>query len=56
MEDEHYRSIKTNFIYIKQLKHDNIIKYKALYLNRRKRVCRLIMEHSPFPSLRPGLD
>lgn len=43
MEDEHYRSIKTNFINMKQLKHENIIRYKAIYLNRQKRICKLVM-------------
>ena len=54
MEDEHYRSIKTNFFNIKQLKHENIIKYKALYLNPKQRLCHLVMEYLPYPKLRQG--
>lgn len=56
MEDEHYRSIKTNFINIRQLKHSNIVKYKALYLNPKLRLCHLVMEYTPFSPLRPGMD
>lgn len=56
MEDEHYQGIKTNFINMKQLKHDCIIKYKALYLNSKKRVCHLLMEYLPFGRLKPFMD
>ena len=48
MEDEHYRSIKTIFFNIKQLKHENIIRYKALYLNPKQRLYHLAMEHLPY--------
>lgn len=56
MEDEHYQSIKTNFINIRQLKHSNIIKYKALYLNPKMRLCHLVMEYTPFPPLKQNMD
>ena len=56
MEDEHFRSIRTNFISIKQLKNDHIIKYKALYLSSKNRVCHLVMEYLPYKRLHKGLE
>lgn len=41
---------------MKQLKHDCIIKYKALYLNPKKRVCHLLMEYLPFGHLKPFME
>jgi len=51
MEDEHYLGIKANFLYIKQLRHRAIIKYKALYLDRQNSLCHLLMECFPYPTL-----
>ena len=36
---------------MKELKHQSICNYKALYLDNKKRVAYLVMEHFPFPSL-----
>jgi len=43
--------LKTNFINMKQLQHHSIIKYKAIYLNSKNRICHLVMEYFPHPSL-----
>lgn len=37
------------------MKHDGLIKYKALYLNPNQRKCHLVMEYLPYPSLKRGL-
>ena len=55
MEDEHFRFLKTNFINMKQLKSEHIIKYKALFLNTKTRLCHLVMEYLPYPSLKSPL-
>ena len=53
-EDEHFRFLRTNFINIRQLRHKSIIKYKALFINDKIRVCHTILEYFPHPSLKPG--
>ena len=55
MQEEQIRFLKTNFISIRQLKNDNIIGYKALYLDSAKHTCHLVMEYAPFPHLKPGM-
>lgn len=56
MEDEHFHGLKTNFISMKQLRHECIVKYKALYLNSKKRICHLVMEYFPFKNLKAPLE
>lgn len=36
---------------IKNLCHDHIIKYKALFLEMNNKQCHLVMEYLPFPNL-----
>lgn len=51
LDDEHIHFLKKNFLAIKDLNHPNIIKYKALYFDKKKRTCFLVMEYLPFPNL-----
>ena len=37
---------------MKCLNHENIIKYKALYLDKAKRISYLIMDYIPYPTLK----
>lgn len=55
MEDEHFLFLKTNFMDIKRLTHKSIIKYKAIYINPKQRVCNIVMEFCPQPHLRHGM-
>ena len=52
-EDEHFRSLRTNFMTIKKLKQKSLIKYKALFINDKIRVCHTVLEYFPHPPLRP---
>ena len=56
MEDEHFYFLKTNFINIKQLKHESVISYKALFMNSKQRKCHLVMEYLPYPNLKRGIS
>jgi hypothetical protein len=42
-EDEHFSSLKSNFIFMKRLKHSSIIRYESLYLDIKKRTGWLVM-------------
>lgn len=51
IEEEDLPALKSNFLVMKRLKHPNIIKYEALYIDMRKRVGWLVMELVAWPSL-----
>lgn len=40
-----------NFKTIRKLKHENIISYKAIYIERKRNICNLVMEYIPEPNL-----
>lgn len=43
--------LKDNFLAIRSLDHLNIVKYKALYIDMRKKLCYIVMEYVNLPSL-----
>lgn len=51
MDEEHIMELKNNFVVVKQMKHESIINYTALYIDMRKKLCYLVMEYVEFPSL-----
>jgi serine/threonine protein kinase len=51
MEEEHIMELKENFLAIYSLDHPNIVKYKALYIDMRKKLCYIVMEYINLPSL-----
>lgn len=51
VEREHILELKKSFIIMKELKHNSICHYKALYFDKNQRVAYLIMEYLPLPSL-----
>ena len=48
---EHTLYLKQNFIDIKNLKHPNIIRYKAIFFEMKHERCHLVMDYLPFPDL-----
>ena len=50
-DDEHLPGLKSNFLIMKRLKHPNIIKYEALYIDLKKHQGWLVMEYAQLPSL-----
>ena len=56
MDEEHIPILKSNFLAIRRLKHPNIIKFKALYLDMKKHLSYLVMEYVTFPNIRKYLD
>lgn len=51
MDEEHILELKRNFLSIKQLRNQSIIKYHALYFDLRKGLAYLVMEYFPYPNL-----
>ena len=51
-DDEYVYFVKRNFVYIKDLDHENIIKYKACYLDLQKEKIYIVMDYLPYPNLR----
>jgi serine/threonine protein kinase len=51
VEDEQIPGLKSNFLNMKRLRHPNIIKYQALYIDAKKRMGWLVMELVNSPSL-----
>lgn len=43
---------RKNFLTMKCLNHENILKYRALYLDKAKRTSYLVMEYLPYPTLK----
>lgn len=43
--------LKQNFMAVRALNHQNIVKYKALYIDMRKKLCYIVMEYINLPSL-----
>jgi len=51
VEDEHLLQIKSTFLAMKKLKHPNIIRYEALYVDMKKHAGWLVMELVEKPTL-----
>lgn len=51
MDEEHIMELKQNFLAIRGLDHPNIVKYKAFYIDMRKKLCSIVMEYVDLPSL-----
>ena len=51
MDEEHCLGLKKNFINIKALKHANIIRYRALYIDLAKHSAYLVMDYFPCKTL-----
>ncbi len=43
--------LKENFLAMRELDHPNIVKYKALYIDMRKKLCTIVMEYVDLPCL-----
>ena len=51
VEDEHLMQIKENFQSLSQLKHPNILRYEALYIDMKKHQGWLVMQLVSHPTL-----
>jgi len=51
MDEEHIMELKEIFLAIRSLNHPNIVKYRALYIDMRKKLCHIVMEYINLPSL-----
>lgn len=51
LDVEDCSELKKNFRMISNLSHENIISYKAIYLDIPKRVCHLVMDYEEMPNL-----
>lgn len=51
LDREHILFLKKNFMDIKALNHEHIIRYKALFFEMNSSTCHLIMDYLPFPDL-----
>lgn len=56
MDEEHIVFLKKNFKQIRSLDHPNVIKYKAMYLDYKNKICYLIMDYETSPSLKHYKD
>jgi len=51
LDREHILFLKKNFTDIKALRHEKIIRYRALFFEMKTETCYLVMEFLPFPDL-----
>lgn len=51
LDREHILFLKKNFMDIKALNHEHVIRYKALFFEMKSSTCHLIMNYLPFPDL-----
>lgn len=51
LDQEHLLYLKENFIDIKELKHEHIVKYKAIFFEIKNERCHLVMDYMPYPDL-----
>lgn len=52
VEEEQLLYLKKLFARLSVLSHENMVSYKATYINMRKRTCHLVMDYVSHPSLR----
>lgn len=52
VEEEHLLYLKKLFARLSILSHPNMVSYKAIYVNMRKRTCHLVMDYVAHPCLR----
>ena len=52
LDEEISFTYRKNFLTMKCLNHKNILKYRALYLDKPKQTSYLVMEYLPYPTLR----